>query len=170
MTTPTSLAFPSLVQQTTDFSSVACGRIVHNDAHHVTAGQQISKSIYIHDESIDQSTEIARDEVTLDTTGASMTLGVLKETASGVKTMQPVVTTTPEHTVITSLSGDAVFNLTLDGSISWDRGSACLYLSANKAFRFRYVESDGVLPSRLVLEGLDEYSSEYRPKIEFTTD
>jgi hypothetical protein len=35
-------------------------------------------------------------------------------------------------------------------------GVASLYLSSNKAFRFRYVESDGISPSRLVLEGLDE--------------
>lgn len=171
MSDPISLSYPSLVQQSDKLTSVSCGRVVHNNTCHVTQGQKVYTSSFVHDDSDGMSTEITRDEVVMDSSGtsSSMYLGVLQEFSS-VQTMQPIVTTNPETTMITSLDSSSVYNLTLDGSISWDKDSSCLYLSANKAFRFRYIESDGVLPSRLVLEGLNETTDSYDPKVEFSSD
>ena len=170
MSDPISIPYPSMLSQS--MTSVSCGRIVHRNTSHVTAGLEVSKASYVHDASTDLSTEISREQVVMDPTGesASMSLGVLHEFNDGVKTIQPVITTTPTATVVSSLDSDSVYNLTLDGSISWDSDDASLYLSSNKAFRFRYVESDGFSPSRLVLEGLDESTGVYLPKVEFTSD
>lgn len=171
MSDPISIPYPSLLEQSQSMTSVSCGRLVHKNTSHVTVGQEVSKAAYVHDASTNLSTEICREEVVMDPTGnsASMSLGVLHE-SGGIKTIQPVISTTAAATIITSLDSDSVYNLTLDGSISWDRDDASLYLSSNKAFRFRYVESDGYLPSRLVLEGLDESTGVYLPKVEFTSD
>lgn len=173
MSDPLSIPYPSMLQQTESLTSAGCGRIVHKNANYVALGQEVSNASYVHDTSTNTSTEIVRDEVVMDPSGdsASMSLGVLHESASGeVKTIQPIVTTTSEATTVTSLNAGSVYNLTLDGSISWDTDHACLYLSSNKAFRFHYVESDGITASRLVLEGLDESSGVYMPKVEFSTD
>ena len=171
MSDPISIPYPSMLEQSESMTSVSCGRIVHRNTSHVTAGLEVSKASYVHDSSTNLSTEISREQVVMDPTGdsASMSLGVLHE-SGGIKTIQPVITTTSAATIVTSLDSDSVYNLTLDGSISWDRDDACLYLSSNKAFRFRYVESDGLSPSRLVLEGLDESTGVYLPKVEFTSD
>ena len=171
MSDPISIPYPSMVEQSQAMTSVSCGRIVHKNTSNVALGLQVSKASYVHDALTDLSTEISREEVVMDPTGdsASMSLGVLHE-SGGVKTIQPVITTTPAATTVTSLDSDSVYNLTLDGSISWDTDDASLYLSSNKAFRFRYVESDGISPSRLVLEGLDEDTGVYLPKVEFSTD
>ena len=171
MSDPLTLSYPSLVGVSDKLTSVSCGRIVHNNTSHVTQGQETCNSSFVHDDSGGTSTEIQRDEIIMDPSGdsASMYLGVLHETES-IKTMQPVITTTSEKTTLTSLDSSSVYNLTLDGSISWDTDSASLYLSSNKTFRFRYVESDGISPSRLVLEGLNDLNGLYDPKIEFSTD
>ncbi|CAM9256550.1 unnamed protein product [Sphacelaria rigidula] len=173
MSDPLSVPYPSMLHQSKSFTSASCGKIVHKNANYVALGQEVSNASYVHDTSTNTSTEIVRDQVAMDPTGdsASMSLGVLHESASGgVKTIQPIMTTTSDATTVTSLNADSVFNLTLDGSISWDSDDACLYLSSNKAFRFHYVESDGITASRLVLEGLDESSGAYMPKVEFSTD
>lgn len=171
MSEPISLPYPSMIDQSQLMTSVSCGRIVHRNTSHVTAGLEVSKASYVHDTSTNLSTEISREQVVMDPAGnsASMSLGVLQEFSDGIKTIQPVITTTPAATTVTSLDSSAVYNLTLDGSISWDSDDACLYLSSNKAFRFRYVESDGLSPSRLVLEGLDESTQMYLPKVEFSS-
>lgn len=171
MSDPLELAYPSLVDVSDQLTSVSSGRIVHNNVYHVTQGRQVYNSSFVYDDSDGTSTEIARDEVIMDESGesASMYLGVLHETES-IKTMQPVVTTSSENTTLTSIDETSVYNLTLDGSISWDTDSASLYLSVDKTFRFRYVESDGISPSRLVLEGLNDSTGTYDPKVEFCTD
>ena len=172
MSDPLSVPYPTVLEQSQSLTSTSCGRIVHKNANYVAFGQEVSKASYVHDISTNTSTEIARDQVVMDPTGdsATMSLGVLHESVSGVKTIQPIISTNSAATTLSSLESDRVYNLTLDGSISWDSDDACLYLSSNKAFRFRYVESDGVFPSRLVLEGLDEASGVYLPKVEFSTD
>lgn len=172
MSDPLALPYASLAQDSEALTSVSCGRIVHKNVNHVTLGQEVSKASYVHDSSTNFSTEIARDQVVMDTTGdsASMSFGVLHESLGGVKTMQPIISTSPTATTVSSLEADSVYNLTLDGSISWNTNDASLYLSSNKAFRFRYVESDGFSSSRLVLEGLDESTGSYLPKVEFSTD
>lgn len=172
MSDPLSIPYPSMLQQSQQLTSVSCGRIVHRNTSHVTLGQEVSRASYVHDTSTDLSTEICRDQVVMDPTGdsASMSLGVLHESSEGIKTIQPIVTTTSAATTLSSIDADSVYNLTLDGSISWNSDDASLYLSANKAFRFRYVESDGLNSSRLVLEGLNESTGVYLPKVEFSTD
>lgn len=171
MSEPLSLTYPSLVDVSDNLTSVSCGRIVHNNTYHVTQGQEVCNSSFVHDESGGTSTEIQRDSVVMDPSGdsASMYLGVLHETDS-IKTLQPVIKTSSDKTTLTSVNSTSVYNLTLDGSISWDTDSASLYLSSNKNFRFRYVESDGINPSRLALEGLNDLNGLYDPKVEFTTD
>lgn len=162
-----------MIEQSQAMTSVSCGSIIHKNTSHVTLGQQVSKASYVHDTLTGLSTEISREEVVMDPTGdsASIALGVLHD-SGGIKTIQPVITATPASTIVTSLDPSSVYvyNLTLDGSISWDTNDASLYLSSNKAFRFRYVESNGISPSRLVLEGLDEGTGVYMPKVEFSTD
>ena len=172
MSDPISIPFPSMLEQSQSMTSVSCGRIVHKNTSHVTHGQEVSKSSFVHDASTGLSTEISREQVVMDNNGdsAAMSLGVLHESSNGIKTIQPVINTTPTATTFTSLDSESVYNLTLDGSISWDSDDASLYLSSNKAFRFRYVESDGVSPSRLALEGLDENTGVYLPKVEFSSD
>lgn len=172
MSDPISLPYPSMLEQSQSMTSVSCGRIVHKNTSNVTLGQEVSNASYVHDPSTDLSTEISREQVVMDPTGdaASMSLGVLHEFSNGIKTIQPVITTTSNSTTVTSLDSESVYNLTLDGSISWDTDDASLYLSSNKAFRFRFVESNGTAPSRLVLEGLDENNNVYLPKVEFSTD
>ena len=168
---PQNLAYPSLVEVVDNLTSVSSGRIVHNDINHVTTGQEVCNSSFIHDDSDGTSLEIQRDSIIMDPSGesSSMYLGVLHETDS-IKTIQNVVTTSSEKTVITSLDYSSVYNLTLDGSISWDSDTSALYLSANKNFRFRFADSDGINPSRLVLEGLNDFNGLYDPKVEFSTD
>ena len=170
MSDPLSVPYPTVLDQSQSLTSTSCGRIVHKNANFVTLGQEVSKASYVHDTSKNTSTEIARDQVVMDPTGdsATISLGVLHD--NGVKTIQPIISTNSAATTLSSLDSDSVYNLTLDGSMSWDTDDACLYLSSNKAFRFRYVESDGFSPSRLVLEGLDESSGVYLPKVEFSTD
>lgn len=172
MSDPLSIPYPSMLQQSESLTSVSCGRIVHRNTNHVTLGQEVSKASYVHDTATDLSTEVSRDQVVMDATGtsASMSFGVLHEASNGIKTIQPIVTTTSSATTVSTIDSESVYNLTLDGSISWDSDDASLYLSANKAFRFRYVESDGLSPSRLVLEGLNETTGVYLPKVEFSTD
>ena len=165
------LTYPSLVSVADNLTSVSSGRIVHNDINHVTTSQEVCNSSFVHDSSDGTSLEIQRDSIIMDPSGesSSVYLGVLHET-DDIKTMQNVVTTSSEKTVITSLDSTSVYNLTLDGSISWDSDSASLYLSANKNFRFRYVDTDGINPPRLVLEGLNDFNGLYDIKFSVETD
>lgn len=154
-----------------EFSIVTSGNVLYRDKYQVTSSTTIQNSFYVHDESINESTEISRNTVELNENDtASVSLSSLYQSISQIKTIQPVLKTTPTETKISTISSDNVFNLTLDGSISWDSDEACLYLSANKAFRFRYVASNGTNPSRLVLEGYSDATSTYLPKVEFSTD
>lgn len=172
MSDPISLPYPSMLEQSQSMTSVSCGKIVHKNTSNVANGQEFSNASYVHDPSTDLSTQISREQVIMDPTGdaSSLSLGVIHEFSSGIKTIQPVITTTSRATTVSSLNSESVYNLTLDGSISWGTDDASLYLSSNKAFRFRFVESNGTAPSRLVLEGLNENTGVYLPKVEFCTD
>lgn len=174
---PRPLSHPSLVQYTKSLSAACCGRIVHANTNIIASEveEEVSKASYVYNELDGDTTEICRDEVSMDVVenSALMTFGVLHEAETetgGVKTIQPIISTRSTATILTSLDSTDVYNLTLDGSISWDRDEACLYLSSNKAFRFRYIESNGVDPSRLALEGLNDATGEYHPKVEFLRD
>lgn len=171
MSDPLSVPFPSLVQHSSSLASVSSGVVVHKNTNLVSQTQNVSTSSFVHNTSTATSTEISRQQVTIDEENSVVrSLGSLHEFNDGLKTIQPVITTTTESTVLSSVQSNSVFNLTMDGSISWNSDHASLYLSSNKAFRFKYVPSDGIAPSRLVLEGLDEESGLYKPKVEFSTD
>lgn len=172
-----SFPFPSLVEHTKYLSSASCGSIVHGNTNLVSSdGNEVSRGSYVRDAQSLGTTEVCRDQVCLsveENTG-EMSFGVLHEVnteESGlVKTIQPVVHTTTERTTLTSVDSVDVCRLTFDGSISWNKNEACLYLSSNRVFRFRFIESDGISPSRLAIQGLNEETGEYTSKVEFSTD
>lgn len=158
------LAHPSVSLQS--MSGVACGTIVHNDKDQVASDGRQTNSCFT-----SATTEVSRTDAVLESSGetAHVELGSLV-TVGGEKSMKNVIQTGPFGTVVSSLQGTLVSNMTIDGSIAWDRDESCLYLSANRAFRFRYAESDGVRPSMLVLEGLNPDTLEYTPKVEFFSE
>jgi len=174
MSTPVEPPHSSIVSISSNLAPICAGTIVHRNKNQITSGSEINNSTYVHDTDLNVSTEIAREVVTMDISGTTSTIsmGVLNEDSISEQTIQPVITSTPLSTVITSTdnSTPSVCNLTLDGSISWDKDDACLYLSANKVFRFRYIVTDGVEPSRLSLEGYSDTLLVYLPKAEWSTD
>lgn len=163
------LSHPSVSMD--NLSVVACPAILHNDKSQVSLDQVQSNSVFVFESSSGETTEISRDEVTMDASGGSAhaTMGVLVS-VGGEKSMKNVIKSDAASTTISTIQGTSVSNFTIDGSIFWDRDESCLYLSANKAFRFRFIESDGVSPSMLVLEGLSPSTLEYLPKVESSTD
>lgn len=144
-----------------DLGSVACGNVVHGNL--AQFGDCI-KSAFAFNESTDSSTEVSRDEIVVGDSEKKMCSSLA--TPLG---MQSVIETCHSKTTITSLSPDLsnTSTLALDGNISWDSDDACLYLSASKNFRFRFVDDSESDFSRLVLEGLDSDTSEYKTKAEF---
>lgn len=95
-----------------------------------------SNSRYVYHSSSNSTCDVCRDVITQTLGGSAFaSLGVLHED-SGVKKIQSVTSTCPESSPRWSC------NLTLDGNTSWDGDDACLDLSANKAFRFKFVETD----------------------------
>ena len=138
----------------------------------MTIGSDINNSTYVYDSTLNETTEIAREVVSMESSGESSTIthAVLNEGLSG-KTIQNVLSSNPSSTIITSVdnTSSTTCNATLDGSISWDTSDASLYLSSDKLFRFRYIVTDGSEPSRLVLEGYSDTLSDYLPKAEWTT-
>lgn len=179
MSDPLSLTQSSTtLKESGNLSSVQSGNVVYGNKQHVTVEDSLCNPFFVCDEESNETTEIGRDEIAInaDDLSCSMTLGVVQEVSS-IKTIQPVVSSTYEKSILSSSdpSTNSVTNLTLDGGISWDRDDACLYLSKDKAFRFRFIESDGIRNSRLCLEALDAStgtasSSSYAPKFEFCTD
>ena len=153
-----------------DFAFASSGQVLYKNKYQLSSNVSSSVSCYVYDNAEEQTTEISRDTFETDGDTASISLGVLHEPTPGDKKIVPVLKANPTETEISSVSADSVCNLTINGSIAWDRNDACLYLSANKAFRFRFLESDGILSSRLVLEGYSEENSAYLPKAEFSTD
>lgn len=169
MSSERKLTYPSV--SVDNLAVVACANIVHNDKNQVSIDQVQSNHAFVHESVGGKTTEIVREEVAMDASGgaAEATLGVLV-TVAGEQSMKQVVKAAAAATIVSSVQGTSVANMSIDGSISWDRDESCLYLSANKAFRFRFSESDGVSPSMLVLEGLNASTLEYAPKVEFSTD
>ncbi|CAM9133845.1 unnamed protein product, partial [Ectocarpus sp. 8 AP-2014] len=150
---------------------VACGTIVHNDKTQVASGNTQSNSRFVYDQQSQDTTEVSRNATVLDASGQSahVELSTLV-TVDGERSMQPVIKSSPTSTTFSSLRGGLVANLTIDGSISWDRDESCLYFAANRAFRFKYIESNGISPSMLVLEGLNPTTLQYTPKFEISSD
>lgn len=74
MSDPNSLAVPSLFATSGDLTSVSSGRIVHRDLCNVSLGQNISRSSFVYDDETSTSTEICRQEVTLDSSATSASL------------------------------------------------------------------------------------------------
>lgn len=169
MSSERALAYPSVSVE--DMTGFACGTIVHNDKSQVSQGTTQSNSTFVFDSSSQRTTEICRNDAVLAASGdsAHVELGTLVS-VDGDKGMKSIINSSPTRTVFSSLQDGLPANLTLDGSIAWDRDESCLYLSANKAFRFRYTESNGVAPSMLVLEGLNPETLQYVPKFEVSSD
>lgn len=162
------LAHPSVSLD--NLSGVACGTIVHHNKNQVSPGSTQSNSSFVYDSPNQRTTEVSRNDAVLQAPGQSyVELGTLV-TVAGEQNMKPIVTSSAASTVLSSLQDGLASNMTIDGSISWDRDESCLYLSANKAFRFRYIESDGVMPSMLVLEGLNPTTLGYVAKFEISSD
>ena len=163
------LAHPSVTLDS--MSGVACGTIVHNDKAQVASGNTQSNSSFVYDPLSQHTTEVSRSAAVLDASGqtAHLELSTLV-TVDGERSMQPVITLSPSGTKFTSTQGGSTANLTIDGSIAWDLDESCLYLSSNRAFRFKYVESNGISPSMLVLEALNPVTLEYTPKFEISSD
>ena len=173
MSEPQLFHHSSLVMEPSSFGSVQSGKVVHANSHHVAMSDNVANSCFVHDKTQEVCTEIARENVEIDLSdfSSTMSFGVLRESSS-TQTIQPIISTRSDSSTFSCVESDHnVHNLTLDGGISWDRDTACLYLSSNKAFRFRFAESDGLSSSsRLCLEGLDPETGVYVPKVEFTKD
>lgn len=173
MSTPEDPSFSSIVNLTNTLSAITSGVFIHEDKNQISTSGDVYSSTYVHDEIANESVEIARDVVNMrgDGSSANMSMGVLHtDLPSGLKTIQPVITTCPTSTSINSCSTSSTCNLTLDGNISWNTDDASLYFSADKTFRIRFIETDGLNPSRLVIEGYNQTTSQYVTKIEFHTD
>ena len=170
MSTPTELPIDALTNVVGDFAFASTGQVLYRNKYQISPSATNTISCYVYDDSEAVTTEISRDTFETDGQTASISLGVLYEPSLGDKQILPVLQSNPTETQVCSVSSESVCNLTMNGSIAWDRNEACLYLSANKAFRFRFMESDGILASRLVLEGYSDEQSAYLPKAEFSTD
>lgn len=174
MSTPEDPPYSSTALLASTLAPVSTGVFVHKHKHQIITDSEneVFNSTYVHDTDLDTSTEIARERVSMeeDATSAKLTLGVLHTNTSSLQQIQSVVCTDASQTVISSTDGSSSCNLTLDGSISWDTDDASLYLSTDKSFRIRFVESDGIVPSRLVIEGYSTVESDYLPKAEFYAD
>lgn len=174
MSTPEDPPYPSTVALASTLASASTGVFIHKHKHQIITDSEseIYNSTYVHDDVLDTSTEIARERVSMEEDGSSakLTLGVLHTNTSSLKQIQSVICTDATNTVISSTDGSSSCNLTLDGSISWDTDDASLYLSSNKSFRIRFIETDGLVPSRLVIEGYSVTASDYLPKAEFYAD
>ena len=173
-TLPEDPPYPSTVALSSTLGSASTGIFIHKHKHQIITDDEneIYNSTYVHDDVLDTSTEIARERVSMETDGSSakLTLGVLHTNTSSLQQIQSVICTEASKTVISSSDGSSSCNVTLDGSISWNQDDSSLYLSANKSFRIRFVESDGIVPSRLVIEGYSVSESSYLPKAEFYAD
>lgn len=169
MSAERALAFPSV--KLDNMSSVACGTVFHNNKSQVSTGSTQSNSSFVYDTQSQETTEVSRNDAVLGDDGQSahIEMGNLV-TVNGERGIQGVIKSDATSTTLSSLQGGLTARLTIDGSLSWDRDECCLYLSANKAFRFKYIESDGIKPSMLVLEGLNPTTLQYMPKFEISSD
>lgn len=177
MNTPKDTPYSStVISNIPSLAPLTSGVIVHKDKYHVIQNpedESVYNSSYIHDENSGESIEIAREEVTMEESGdsAEISLGVLRDD-SGTQKIQSVIKSSPSTTKISSLQSSIndMCNLKIDGSgISWDKNDACLYLSSNKRFRIKYVESDEFQPARLSIQGYSDSISNYVTKAEFFT-
>lgn len=177
MNTPRDTPYSStVISNIPSLAPLATGVIVHKDKYHViqnTDDDSVYNSSYVHNETSGESIEIAREEVTMEDSGdsAEINFGVLRDDA-GTQKIQNIIRTSPSSTKISSLNSsiNEMCNLKIDGSgISWDKNDSCLYLSTNKRFRIKYVESDDSEPARLSIQGYNDSTSNYITKAEFFT-
>ncbi|ACH46838.1 unknown [Feldmannia species virus] len=153
---------------TSSLGCMSCGDVVHGEV--VNIGDLVCSS-FSYDEESGEAREVSRDDVIVDSSSGSVSFR--SSVRSKNSTMQPVLISASSQSCVKSSTDNELFTtLTLDGGISWDSSTACLYLSADKLFRFRFAESDGVNPSRLILEALgsENGGGTYLPKAEFTSE
>jgi len=163
----------SLSTLSTTLGPVASGVFVHKNKSQIIGSEdEIYNSTYVHDEVADETQEIARETVTMeaDASSAEMTLGTLHTNPSTLKSIEPVICTSALKTNINAYSVDGTTStkFTLDSSgLSWDSQDTSLYFSDNKTFRIRFIEKDGSIPSKLLIEGYS--GTEYVIKHEITS-
>jgi len=161
-------------------STTVAGDWVTKDMHHVVpklsgAETKLSTSFFVYD-GTSSTTEIARKSYALSADGATstMSVGVLRTDDAAEKSMEPVLQTTVEKTLINCFSGTesnaSITTTTLDGSLSWDRDNASLYFGASKKFRISYKASDLSNPAKLAIQALNSTSGLYETRAEFETD
>ena len=175
MSTPNDIPYStsSLSSLSTTLGPVASGVFVHKNKNQVLSTEdEIYNSTYVHDEVLNETQEIAIETVTMegDSSASNMTLGTLHTNPSNLKSIESVISTSASKTDINSFSGDGTTatKFTFDSSgLSWDSEDTSLYFSDNKTFRIRFIESDGSIPSKLLIEGYS--GTEYVIKHEITS-
>ena len=163
-----SLPLESMVDSVETMGTTCSGTLVTGDRFTVSQTGDNYESVYVYDETGEDSTEISRDTTTLDSTGVSSSLilsGLYSDT-SGIKTIQDVIHMEPERSVLTSIDETSVSSVTIDGSISWDKNDCCLYMASDKIFRFKYNPGTETQSPRLSLEALNQAGTSYVPKFE----
>ena len=162
-------------------SATVAGDWVTKDMHHVVpklsgADTKLNNSFFVHDDTSGVTTEVARKSYALSADGSAgtMSIGVLRTDDADEKSMEPVLQTTVEKTLINCFSGTetdaSITTTTLDGSLSWDRDNASLYFGASKKFRISYKASDVSNPAKLAIQALNSTSGLYETRAEFETD
>lgn len=167
-----SLPLESIATSMDSMGTSCSGTIITRDRFAVSQTTDNQDSTFVYDDTLDETTEISRDTATLESSGQSSTLvlGGLYSDPSGVKTIQDIITLTPDSSVLRSIELNDVASVTIDGSISWNKDECALYMSEDKIFRFKYNASDGTNPSRLSLESLNIAGTTYIPKFEITRE
>lgn len=163
-----SLPMESIARSMDSMGPMCSGTLVTGDRFAVSQTMDNQGSVFVHDSTANDTTEISRDTAVLETTGesSSLSLGGLYSDGSGVKTIQDVIHMTPTSSVLTSITDSSVSSITIDGSISWNKDDCCLYMAEDKVFRFKYNVGTTTEASRLSLEALNQAGTAYIPKFE----
>jgi len=178
MSTPEELPFSNsnLSSLTTSLGVVSTGVIVHkNKTQIIGSDDEVYNSTYVHDELLNDTQEISRESVTMESDGSSanFTMGVLHTNSSNLKSIEPIVKTSAKETTIKSFSTDGLSsaNISFDSSgMFWNTDDSALYFSENRTFRIRYISKTDDIPSRLLIEGWNSSISEYVIKHEITSN
>jgi len=162
------LPIESMASSMDSMGTSCSGTIITRDRYSVSQTTDNQDSIFVYEDGTGETTEISRNTATLESSGesSSLVLGGLYSDSTGFKTIQDVITMTPDDSIIKSIDGSTVSGLTIDGSISWDKNECALYLSADKIFRFKYNPASGDDPAMFALESLNQAETAYIPKFE----
>lgn len=163
-----SLPMESMAHNMDSMGATCSGTLVTGDRYTVSQTIDNRGSVFVHDSTDNDTTEISRDTAVLESSGdtSSLSLGGLYSDGSGVKTIQDVIHMTPDRSVLTSIADSSVASIIIDGSISWNKDDCCLYMAEDKVFRFKYNSGSDLEPPRLSLEALDQAGATYIPKFE----